>query len=367
MNSKSVILLGLLASLLLIALCVFFNAERYYKELGLSRESKEVMPLENTLDENKEAVSVLSETDDTIAETKDEDRVETISVEKKEESSSFNYYLENNKTFISGNIPLLDNGDVFKELIADCSKDKSCENNVTFLDNGETLSWKNFASSVLTIFRKEKIVDPKLSIDKKDIKIEGEFLDQSGKEQLSILVNKHKGEYIISDLTSVKVVPKEEPKKVKEENNESKHRVSVADRSGKTPNVKTPKNISEKNLDEEQKKISTLLKNNRITFKRNSGKIRKEGRRVLDKIVKLLKGKESILIEVEGYTDAGGKEKINLWISEERAKSVKKYLIQKGIKADKITAKGFGESKFLLPKKPYDPLNRRVEIHLKRR
>ena len=371
MNSKTVILLGLLASLLLIFLCVFFNADRYYKELGLSGENKTVLPVEDSKIE--ESVQKLSDTNDTniddiIVETKDEDKVEAISVEKKEETSSFNYYVENNKTFISGNLPLLDNGDVFKELIADCSKDKSCENNVTFLDNDETLSWKSFASSALTIFMKEKIAKPRLLIDKKDIKIEGEFPEQSGKDQLLTLLNKHKGEYIISDMTTVKEELKVEPKEdeikkeaIKREEQEKKSIEKEA--STEEAKIRTP----EKNLELEQEKIFSLLKNNKITFKRNSGKIRREGRKVLDEIVKLLKGKENILIDVEGYTDAGGKEKINLWISQARAKGVKKYLIKKGIKADIITAKGFGESKFLLPKTPYDPSNRRVEIHLKRK
>jgi len=360
MNSKSVILLGLLASLLLIFLCVFFNAEKYYKELGLGTENKKAFSSELTLDKNREAIQqITSDSDDTIVETKEEDKVEAISAvaEKKEETSSFNYYTEENKTFISGKIPLLDDGDVFKEIIANCSKDELCENNVTFLDNDETLSWKDFVSSALTLFKKEKIVNSKLSIDKKDIKIEGEFSEQKGKEQLLTLVDKHKGSYIISDLTTVKKVLKVSPKK--EEATTSIKKES----SNEEVKVKTPA----KNLESEQATISSLLKNNKITFKRNSGKIRKEGRKVLDEIAKLLKGKENILINVEGYTDAGGKEKINLWISQARADGVKKYLVKKGIKSNIITAKGFGEKKLLLPKTPYDPSNRRVEIHLKRK
>jgi outer membrane protein OmpA-like peptidoglycan-associated protein len=358
MNSKSVILLGLIASLLLIFLCVYFNAERYYKELGLGVDNKKALSSEFSLSENKEAVGELPESDDTVVAIKEEDKVEVIIEEKKEETSSFNYYVDNNKTFISGSIPLLDNGDVFKELISDCSKDKLCENNVTFLDNDETLSWKGFVSSALTIFKKEKIVNPKLSIDKKDIKIEGEFSEQSGKNQLVSLVEKHKSEYIISDMTTVKEEIKEEPKDKEKESNATKKELPKHE-----PKVETP----EKNLELEQEKISLLLKNNKINFKRNSGKIRKEGKKVLDEISKLLKGKENILIEVQGHTDAGGKEKINLWISQARADGVKKYLIKKGIKADIITAKGFGEKKLLLVKTPYDPSNRRVEIHLKRK
>ncbi len=357
MNSKSVILLGLLASLLLIFFCIFFNAEQYYKELGLGTVDKKVV----SLADSGESVEELSEDDNTIVDIKEEDKVESITVETKEETSSFNYYVENNKTFISGNIPLLDNGDVFKKIISDCSKDKSCENSVTFLDNDESLSWKSFVSSALTIFKKENIVNPKLTIDKKDIKIEGEFSLKSGKEQLLTLVEKNKDIYAISDLTTVKKEIKLEPKELES----TKKEPSKDEPKTDEPQTETPTNT--KSLEVEQEKVSALLKNNKINFKRNSGKIRKEGKLVLDKVAKLLKGDKNILIEVQGHTDAGGKEKINLWISQVRANGVKKYLVKKGIKADIITAKGFGEKRLLLPKAAYDPSNRRVEIHLKRK
>jgi OOP family OmpA-OmpF porin len=70
---------------------------------------------------------------------------------------------------------------------------------------------------------------------------------------------------------------------------------------------------------------------------------------------------------VKGYTDASGDEKINLWISQERAKSVKRYLGKHGIPLKNITAKGFGESELLYGDKPYSELNRRVEIEIRRR
>ncbi len=383
-NSKSVILLGLLAALLLIFLCIFFNAERYYKELGLGVSSSNKLISEATLegdDKAQENIKPLlnsdNSEDDGIVETEEKDKVAAITVEKKEETSSFNYYVENNKTFISGKIPLLDNGDVFKKFISDCSKNKLCENNVTFLDNGETLSWKDFASSVVTIFMEENISNPKLSIDKKDIKLEGEFLEQRGKDQLLTSINNHKGAYIISDMTTVKEVLKVKPKKVESQKEDiekadiQKENIQKEEQEKKTTTTKEPltekEKSPEKSLKLEQEKISTLLKNSKINFKRNSGKIRKEGRKVLDKVSKMLLGKDNILIEIEGHTDAGGKEKINLWISQKRADGVKKYLIKKGIKADIITAKGFGEKKLLLPKTPYNPSNRRVEIHLKRK
>lgn len=334
MSSKSVIVFGLLASLLLIFLCIFFNAEGYYKELGLSTQSHKLspimasttIPIENGIVKNGEASLIVSaleeESNDSIVETKEEDRVAVISPEIKEENSSFNYYTQNDKTFISGNIPLLENGDAFKVFIANCSKDKSCENNITFLDNDETLSWKGLVSSVLTLLDKEEIADPKLSIDKKSVKVEGLFAEQAGKDQLVTLLETHDKTYDISDMTTVVVKEVKDAGKKEADKKEESKQESL---SKEAPKLETAKS----NLEIEQEKIFALLKNNKINFKKNSGKIRTEGKKVLDEVVVALAGKDDVLIEVQGHTDAGGAAGINLKISQIRANGVKKYLIKK--------------------------------------
>jgi len=128
-------------------------------------------------------------------------------------------------------------------------------------------------------------------------------------------------------------------------------------------NFSSPKTV----LENIQDKISTLLHDRQITFKKNSGKLSREGREVLDKLLILLSDQKSFTIEVQGHTDAGGKAKVNQWISQMRANRVKKYLLQKGISSKNIKAKGFGETKLLFSDKPYSQKNRRVEIHIKRR
>ena len=50
-------------------------------------------------------------------------------------------------------------------------------------------------------------------------------------------------------------------------------------------------------------------------------------------------------IEVRGHTDNVGSEEANLKLSENRAKSVLVYLSEHGITADRISSKGFGETK----------------------
>ena len=65
----------------------------------------------------------------------------------------------------------------------------------------------------------------------------------------------------------------------------------------------------------------------------------------LDKIVALLIDNPNLKIEIGGYTDNVGQAKDNLLLSENRSKAVVNYLLQKGIKAQRLSSKGFGATK----------------------
>jgi peptidoglycan-associated lipoprotein len=54
-------------------------------------------------------------------------------------------------------------------------------------------------------------------------------------------------------------------------------------------------------------------------------------------------------IELGSHTDSRGKAVKNQTLSENRAKAAVDYIISKGISPDRITAKGYGESKLLIP------------------
>lgn len=71
--------------------------------------------------------------------------------------------------------------------------------------------------------------------------------------------------------------------------------------------------------------------------------IRPDAALELDKIVALLMDNPTIIIELGSHTDSRGSDKYNETLSQRRAESAVKYIVEHGIAADRITAKGYGE------------------------
>ncbi|MEG3978318.1 OmpA family protein [Microcoleus sp. herbarium8] len=81
-----------------------------------------------------------------------------------------------------------------------------------------------------------------------------------------------------------------------------------------------------------------------ITFEFNKANITQEGAFELDKLVQVMKSNDNIIIMVKSHTDNRGSDAYNLQLSEQRAQSTVQYVISKGISANRITGKGYGES-----------------------
>jgi len=88
------------------------------------------------------------------------------------------------------------------------------------------------------------------------------------------------------------------------------------------------------------KKFSGVMKG--ITFERNKDVIRKTSFGILDEAVKVMQDYPQIRLLIEGHTSSEGTRELNLDLSDRRAKSVKQYMVDKGIAADRIDTKGFG-------------------------
>jgi len=57
-----------------------------------------------------------------------------------------------------------------------------------------------------------------------------------------------------------------------------------------------------------------------------------------------MKLKETLVVEIAGHTDSTASAETNQKLSENRAQSVRNYLIKKGINKERITAVGYGET-----------------------
>ena len=103
---------------------------------------------------------------------------------------------------------------------------------------------------------------------------------------------------------------------------------------------------------------------NGIRFDVNKATIKPESMGAINKIYKILNAHPELKFSVEGHTDGDGDEAANLKLSEARAKAVMDKLISMGIVADRLSYKGFGESKPLYPNTTAEGKanNRRVEF-----
>jgi outer membrane protein OmpA-like peptidoglycan-associated protein len=73
--------------------------------------------------------------------------------------------------------------------------------------------------------------------------------------------------------------------------------------------------------------------------------LRKESTSELNHVVELMTEYPNMVVEVAGHTDNTGTAEHNMALSTERARSVLKYLVDKGIEKKRIVAVGYGMSK----------------------
>jgi OOP family OmpA-OmpF porin len=81
-----------------------------------------------------------------------------------------------------------------------------------------------------------------------------------------------------------------------------------------------------------------------VNFDYDKATLRQEDLAIIDRDAAGLEKWGNVNIEVAGHTDSRGSDAYNMELSRQRAEAVRNYLISKGIAADRLTAKGYGES-----------------------
>jgi outer membrane protein OmpA-like peptidoglycan-associated protein len=101
-----------------------------------------------------------------------------------------------------------------------------------------------------------------------------------------------------------------------------------------------------------------------IYFDFDSATLKTESTETLEQILKAVQSRPSLKLTIEGHTDSQGSDEYNLKLSQQRAQAVVDWLVQKGVAASRLNAKGYGESRPVADNNRPDgrALNRRVEI-----
>ena len=101
-----------------------------------------------------------------------------------------------------------------------------------------------------------------------------------------------------------------------------------------------------------------------VNFDYDKATLRQEDLAIIDQNAAALKEWGDVDVEIAGHTDSRGSDKYNMHLSQHRAAAVRTYLISKGISADRLTAKGYGESQPIADNNTDEgrSKNRRVEL-----
>jgi outer membrane protein OmpA-like peptidoglycan-associated protein len=110
--------------------------------------------------------------------------------------------------------------------------------------------------------------------------------------------------------------------------------------------------------------VGQSIRLNNIFFDFAKATLRKDSFHELDRILPYFEKFSNLKIGLNGHTDSVGSDAANQKLSEDRANSVRDYLVSKGISGDKIEAKGYGETEPVASNDTDEgrQLNRRVEF-----
>lgn len=97
---------------------------------------------------------------------------------------------------------------------------------------------------------------------------------------------------------------------------------------------------------------------NHVLFDFDKSTLKPEGKAEVDKVVSMLKDNPGDSVEVQGHTCNVGTDEYNMGLSQRRADSVQKYMLDSGVAQGRLSTKAFGET---TPAVPNDtPANRKL-------
>lgn len=113
-------------------------------------------------------------------------------------------------------------------------------------------------------------------------------------------------------------------------------------------------------------KPSTEIVLRNVFFDTDKSELKPESQAELLRLVKLLQDNPTLVIEVQGHTDNRGAKSHNLTLSSQRAQSVVGFLVQRGIAAQRLQPKGYGDEQPIATNETEEgrAQNRRTQIRI---
>ena len=101
-----------------------------------------------------------------------------------------------------------------------------------------------------------------------------------------------------------------------------------------------------------------------VNFETNKTILFDAAKTLLNQVAESLKERPDVKVEIGGHADSRGNDEHNMKLSQGRAEAAMQYLISQGVSADRLTAKGYGETQPIGDNKTEEgrAQNRRVEL-----
>ncbi len=112
--------------------------------------------------------------------------------------------------------------------------------------------------------------------------------------------------------------------------------------------------------------VGNVIRLDNVIFQVGRSRISTESYSQLEEVVNMMKENSSMVIQLEGHTDAQGDTKENVKLSQARVDAVKQYIQSKGIQKNRVKTKAYGGTQPLSRENTPDAhrMNRRVELRI---
>ncbi|WP_369600651.1 OmpA family protein [Hahella sp. SMD15-11] len=127
-----------------------------------------------------------------------------------------------------------------------------------------------------------------------------------------------------------------------------------------------PATAKGKAVDTKGCELPVVIRLEGVTFETGFARLTPASLTILDEVAETLRKNPDVRVEVAGHTDDRGRRDFNVKLSRQRAEAVRDYLVNKGIAADRLSARGYGPDQPAADNASAEGrvMNRRVELKI---